>query len=181
MPEPVAPRRIQIAAEHLANADAIAVACRSAEIPYAVACALIFKESKGENAYGRHDGAGAMLSGFPVPPNEGNFAAFIYEVMRGRQSNGVSIAQITWAGKLIDGKRDGGYFTQMKARGLKPWVPHDSALFGLELLKANYVKHGTWEAAGAYYNGGTRPDADAWAYGRDLDAHTRLFRERFQR
>jgi hypothetical protein len=142
----------------LDNADAIQVAAKRAGLPFAVACALMEKESGGRNIYG-HDAGGAGPHGQPV--TEANYRRFIAAVLDGATSNGVGPAQITWAGSLVNGKRDGGFFTIMQDRGLRPWVPVDNMRFGFELLAGYHAQTGSWIAAGERYNG-------AREYGVDL-------------
>jgi hypothetical protein len=159
--------RIATASDYLRNADIAAVACREANLPFYVACALLEKESGGRNIYG-HD-AGGALSGFPGEVNKDNYAVFKWLVFeRGMSSNGVGPAQITYK----------GYFTDMEKRGLKPYDAHDSMLYGFELLKANYDRAGTWTAAGAVYNGGPRPNYTALAYGRDFAVKVAAWKKR---
>lgn len=159
--------RITIASTLLSNAQTAAVACRDAEIPYAVGCALLEQESNGRNIYG-HDEGGA-LSGYPGQVNEENFRVFYWMVFsKGVKSNGVGPCQITYK----------GYFQQMAVAGLDPWKPYDNMLFGFRLLKAYYTQFGSWEKAGAAYNGGvTFPDAE---YGKEFKAKLNVWRARFK-
>lgn len=170
MPRPVGSERVQIARDYgLKNVAAIAFACREAEVPFAVACALMEQESGGRNVYG-HD-AGGALSGYPRLVTEENFKVFEWLVFdQGQTSNGVGPAQITYK----------GYFTQMKTEGLLPWDAHDNMLFGLRILRANFNATNSWEKAGARYNGGPRPNADAQGYGRDLAEKIDQWRKRFR-
>lgn len=172
-PPPVTQARIDIAKKFgLVNVDEAAVACRAAGLPFYAACALLEKESGGRNVYG-HD-KGAVLSGFPDEVSEANYRAFSWEaITRGLPSNGVGPCQITYAGgQRADGSRDGGYFRQMIAAGLKPWVPLDNMTFGFGLLLGHYNAHGhDWAAAGTAYNG-------ASAYGKDLAAKVAAWRTR---
>lgn len=146
----------------LANVDHIAVACREAGVPFYVACALFTKESGGRNVYG-HD-AGGALSGFPNNVTRDNFLVFRWLVIeKGALSNGVGPSQITYAGSLKNGRRDGGYFREMESQGLDPWDVHDNMLKGLMILKGHYLRSGkSWRAAGTAYNGRTE-------YGIDLE------------
>lgn len=145
----------------LVNVEQMAIACREAGVPFAVACALFSKESSGRNVYG-HDPGGA-LSGFELPVNQHNFAVFRWMVIEhGHQSNGVGPSQITYAGRLVAGKRDGGYFRKMEADGLKPWDVHDNMLAGLRILKGHRDRLHSWRAAGTAYNGSEE-------YGIDLE------------
>lgn len=145
----------------LANVDKIALACREAGVPFYVACALFEKESGGRNVYG-HDVGGA-LSGFPLEVNEHNFAVFRWlVVVKGQISNGVGPSQITYAGSLKGGKRDGGYFREMEAAGLDPWDVHDNMLKGLQILRGHFAHSSSWRDAGTAYNGHS-------SYGIDLE------------
>lgn len=159
--EPVTEERIQIAREFgLVHVREAAEACREAGLPFWAACALLEKESGGRNVYG-HDQGGA-LSGFPGEVNRGNFEVFEWLVFeRGWTSNGVGPTQITFK----------GYFTQMKTRGLKAWLPRDNMIFGFGLLAHHYDVEGSWQEAGASYNG-------ASAYGTDLVKKLNEWRER---
>ena len=160
MTAPVTPARITEASKTLANAEATAVACRKASLPFYVACALLEKESGGRNVYGGHDANGA-LSGFPQLVNAGNFEVFRWLVLdKGQTSNGVGPCQITYK----------GYFTQMEAEGLKPWAVEDNRFFGFRILKANHDHIGQWMGAGAQFNGSPRPNRAALDYGRDFAA-----------
>lgn len=160
-PAPVTQKRIDIAKKFgLVNVDDAAIACRKAGLPFYAACALLEKESGGRNVYG-HD-KGGVLSGFSLDVNVDNFAAFLFEVNRGQTSNGVGPCQITFK----------GYFAQMIAKGLSPWVPADNMQFGFGLLLGHYNAHGhDWAAAGTAYNG-------ASAYGNDLAAKVAAWRTR---
>ena len=160
-----------IVAAYLQNAPEIIAASVVAPLPLPAACALIEMESGGANIYG-HDvgGVNSLPVGQTLEVTEANFTDFLTQVMAGATSNGVGPCQITYAGTLVNGKRDGGYFTQMAARGLQPWVPLDNCRFGFELMAANYARWGSWADAGAHYNGGTNPDASAVAYGQRFAA-----------
>lgn len=161
-PRPVSQARIEIATDtlRLDNADVIAVACREAKIPFYVACALFLKESKGKNVWG-HD-AGGALSGYERPVTKQGFLIFYWMVVEhGMTSNGVGPGQITYAGSLKNGRRDGGYFRLMEEQNLKPWDVHDNMLFSLTVLNNHYIANESWVTAGRLYNG-------ALAYGQDL-------------
>jgi hypothetical protein len=170
---PVTEERIQIAKEFgLHNVEPAALACRNAEprLPFWAACALLQKESGGRNVYGRD--VGGALSGFPHPVSRGNWEVFRWLVFdKGHVPNGVGPCQITYAGPLLGGKRDGGYFRQMEERHLRPWVPLDNMLFGFGLLAAHQERLGSWARAGRAYNGSS-------AYGADLVEKINQWRER---
>lgn len=171
--KPVTERRKQIAAEYgLRNVEHIAEQCRAVGIPFYAACALMEQESMGRHVYG-HDKGGA-LAGFPLEVNRGNFDVFGWLVFsKGQTSNGVGPSQITYAGeRRTDGTRDGGYFKQMEAEGLRPWVVEDNIFFGLRLLWRHYLNNNEdWVLAGQRYNG-------ARQYGLDLAAKIAAWHER---
>jgi endonuclease/exonuclease/phosphatase (EEP) superfamily protein YafD len=166
-------RRTRIAERFgLVNVEAIETAAEQAGLPFAVACALMEKESGGRNVYG-HDAGGAGPHGSLV--TEANFKAFLKAVLAGATSNGVGPAQITYAGaRRADGTRDGGFFTAMKDRGLRPWVPVDNMRFGFELLAGYHAQTGSWVTAGERYNG-------ARSYGEDLAKKIGEWRKRLER
>ena len=154
-PKPLGPvkqwRIDAAAAAGIENADAAAKACRRAGLPFWVACALLEKESGGRNIFG-HDKGGAGPHGQPV--TRANFEAFYREVLGGATSNGVGPCQITWAGTVKGGERDGGYFAQMLGMDLAPWKPLDNMTFGFALVRKHYNRLGdSWQKAGAAYNG----------------------------
>ena len=171
--KPVSPTRIQIAKEAgLQNVDTIALTCREARVPFPVACALFQKESGGRNVYGND--RGGTLSGYPYEVTVDNYRVFRWLVVtNGHVSNGVGPVQITYAGALKNGRRDGGFFKQMEDQDLKPWDVHDNMLFGLQLLRRHYLATGSWRAAGERYNG-------AAAYGEDLLKRISEWQARFR-
>lgn len=161
---PVAPWRIEEATRQgLENTPIAAVACRNAELPFFVACALLQKESNGKNIFGndkRTDSTGKVLewgvfSGYKGPVTQQSYNLFYHEVvLHGRLSNGVGPTQITYAGpRRADGTRNGGLFADMEKRGLRPWMVYDNMRYGFELLAQYYRETGTWEQAGTRYNG----------------------------
>ena len=161
-PKPLGPvkqwRIDAAAAAGIENADAAAKACRRAGLPFWVACALLEKESGGRNIFG-HDKGGAGPHGQPV--TRANFEAFYREVLGGATSNGVGPCQITWAGSVKGGERDGGYFAQMLGMDLAPWKPLDNMVFGFALIRKHYNRLGdSWQKAGAAYNGRESYGAD---------------------
>jgi hypothetical protein len=172
MTTPVTAKRIKIAKDFgLSNVDTIAKVCRQVGIPFYVACALFEKESMGKNVFG-HD-AGGALSGYPGPVTKDTYAVFRWMVIdEGHTSNGVGPGQITYAGaKLGNGKRSGGFFTQMEQRGLKPWLAEDNMFFSLERLLSYYKRSKSWVTAGQSYNG-------AREYGVDLAKKVDAWRKR---
>lgn len=169
-PGPVTSKRIRTATKYgIANAGAAAVACRRAGIPFFVACALLEKESGGRNIYG-HDRGGAFSGAGDTQVTDINFMRFLTLVFGGQTSNGVGPCQITYK----------GYFPIMLDRGLNPADPLDNMTFGFELLAANYRTAGTWELAGARYNGGGNPNASARAYGADLQHRITQWKNRLE-
>lgn len=132
----------------LQNVTAIFAAATNVGLSLPGACALMAKESSGQNIYG-HDDGGA-LSGFPVEVNKGNWDVFWWMVHDiGHTSNGVGPAQLT----------NPGFFDQMLAKGRKPWVALDNMEEGFAALKGYYdalvkadSKH-PWVEAGTRYNG----------------------------
>lgn len=150
------------------NAEAAKRAAIRAGIPFWAACALLEKESHGRNVYG-HD-AGAERPAEYV--TKANFEPFYQRVLNGALSNGVGPAQITWAGRVEGGKRDGGYFREMLAEGLRPWHVEDNMFFGFRLLRQHYSANGdSWEKAGTRYNGRE-------SYGADFLAKVKEWRQR---
>lgn len=175
-------QKIAIAKQRgIRNVRALATACEGTDVPFAVGCALVEKESfGGRNVWGRADAS--LLAGYLGPVNVHTFRLFYWLVtQRGMPPTGVGPCQITYAGTLRNGTRDGGYFRIMLERGLRPWVPVDNMTFGLGLLRANFDRHGSWTEAGAHYNGGTNPDASAIAYGLDLVEKAAAWRALFRR
>lgn len=161
---PVSPERIQIARDYgLANVPSAAKACREAGIPFYVACALLEKESGGNNVWGNDPGG--MFSELPSDfrVTESTFRIFeYYVVMLGRQSNGVGPTQITWR----------GFFEDAKKKGLALWHPYDNMIYGFGLLALYRAQEGTtWEDAGTKYNGSK-------AYGKDFAEKVRAWRKR---
>lgn len=153
----------------LKHVHAIAWASREAGVPFWAACALMEKESHGRNVFG-HDQGGAGPHGQRV--TKARYQAFIREVLNGATSNGVGPAQITYAGPLRGGKRDGGYFTEMHALGLEPWKVRDNMKYGFAILRDHYNGNGdSWEKAGTRYNGRE-------SYGADFLARCKVWKAR---
>lgn len=126
------------------NVNQLVEACKTADVPFYVACTLMEKESHGKNVYGNDEGG--MLSGFSKPVNRSNFEAFWHEVSRGRTSNGVGPSQITsrW---LIE---------EMFDNGLRPWIVLDNMKFGLTYIRSLHRQaNGSWWEAARRYNGST--------------------------
>lgn len=161
---PVTERRLEIAkAKGLVNVDKAAVASRQVGLPFWAACALLSKESGGRNVWGGSDASPFVeLARNEVPITRSSFAAFYVGVKAGLVPTGVGPCQITYAGALKNGVRDGGYFRLMEEQGLKPWLPFDNMVFGFRTLWDNYQNSGhSWVNAGRLYNGSR-------SYGEDL-------------
>lgn len=165
---PVAKARVTTAAKHLQHADAAAVACRKAGLPFFVACALLEQEG-GRNIYG-HDKNGVNAIKGELAVTAENFMGFLFKVLNGATSNGVGPCQITYAGSLKNGHRDGGHFRVMAERGLLPWVPADNMVYGFGLLADSHRDGETWEKTYARYNGGPTPNAAALEHARRFGA-----------
>jgi len=172
-PRPVAKWRVEAAKKAgIQNAELAARACRKAGLPFWVACALLEKESHGRNVFG-HDQGGAGWPGQPVTKER--FQQFYREVLNGATSNGVGPCQITWAGSLIQGKRDGGYFREMLEMGLDPWDPEENMVFGFALLRKHYnALDDSWRAAGTAYNGRASYGADFLAKAKEWKARLKI-------
>lgn len=162
--------RIATARKHLANVEAAAVACREANLPFFVACALLEKESVGRNVYG-HDAGSINSAPGELEVTDVNFLQFLVKVLNGATPNGVGPCQVTYAGALVGGHRDGGYFRQMIEQGLRPWVPEENMRFGFALLKRHYDATGSWRDAGSRYNGSP-------VYGAELEARIAVWKKR---
>lgn len=182
MTAPVTSGRIKLASRSVENAEAIARACRKAGLSFFNAVALVERESGGKNIYG-HDKGGVYTypDGRDVPVTDRNFFAFLVRVMNGETSNGVGPLQITYAGEKRNGHRDGGYFQMMAEQGLRPWVSEENMFFGFRIFAKLLEKHdGDVAKAGAEYNGGASPNADALRYGRELAAESAEWKRRFR-
>lgn len=161
-------RRIQIAVDHgCVNVQPMMLASAAADVPFPVACALFTKESYGgKNIWGNDENG--MFSSLPEDflVTKGAFEVFEWYVVEAelRTSNGVGPGQITWK----------GFFPDMRAKGLRAWVPLDNMTYGLELLHDYKAKAGaTWEDAGTAYNGHR-------SYGIDFAEKVREFRSYMQ-
>lgn len=177
--DPVTQHRIQIAKDlAMVNVDVAAKACRDAGLPFYVAMALLEKESPnprrrirgGANVWGGD--IGGVGPGRYKPVTALNFTQALVQMMNGATANGVGPCQITFAGGLNNGHRDGGFFREMLNQELRPWVPQENMLFGFKLLASLHrPDHKDWVAAGARYNG-------AIAYGQDLNHRALEWRNR---
>ncbi len=174
MSRPVTPARIAIASERLANADVAAVACREVGLPFWAACALLDKESNGENVWG-HDQGGVFSNDEHDEVTAELYHEFIIKVMNGAISNGVGPCQITYAGSLVrctgGNGRNGGYFREMSEEHLLPWDVHDNMVKGFTVLADHHTRHGSWFTAARLYNGGSD-------YGRDFVRVANEWRDR---
>lgn len=171
---------VEVVGKYLKNSAAIVEGARRADAPLSLVCAVADKESEGLMIYG-HDRGGVYSTldgpvavdgvsyprGRNVPVTRSNYAQFVDDVLGGAKPNGVGIMQITWAGPLVDGKRDGGFFTQAAKAGLDLADPVENVEFGAGLLRG-YLKaaggvldDATVRAVGVRYNGQD-------AYGDDL-------------
>lgn len=158
-----------LAAGGLANAGLIVEAADRTGIPLAIAAAMVEKESGGRNVYGHDTGGVFSVPGRDIEVTPSNFAEFLRRVRAGEKSNGVGPAQITYRGYFIDPRyRDYPYAD-----------PAANIRFGATLLADTLngdFSDAAVRRAGAIYNGGaSNPN---WAYGDDLVAKTRLWRDR---
>lgn len=108
--------------------DTIAQCCNETGARFYIALAMLEKETGNcRNVYG-HD-AGGALSGFPGTVDKSNFAVFEWLVFKkGQTSNGVGPSQLTFK----------GFFTDMEAKGLKPYDLHDNIAYGIKLIQGYY-------------------------------------------
>lgn len=146
-----------ISGQGVQNAASIVRAAKAVGLEVAIAAAIIQKEGHGVNQYG-HDAGGVFSSralGKPADNlvTEENYNTFIVRVRAGEISNGVGPAQITWAGSIRNGRRDGGFFREMEEQGLKPWEPYDNIFFGLRMFAGYLRNSGDIVASGEAYNG----------------------------
>lgn len=189
---PVSQHRIDIASEHIENADIVAEASRAAGLGYAIACAFVKKESGGRNIYG-HDhggifstatgpvriGEAVYLKGADIEVTHANFGVFLIKMACGLKSNGVGPMQITYAGELPDG-RTGGFFRQMlEDQDLDPAEPFDNMLFGFRKLKEYRRGQHSWAEVGTLYNAGNLGHG-VNQYGWDVVELIRFFRREFK-
>lgn len=130
----------------------MAAACSKLAFPFAFGLAIMQKESGGRNVYGNDTGGALAGQGEVTEANYQEFRRLVLTELY--KSNGVGPMQVTYR----------GYFPTMEGRGLRPWVPADNILFGVEILHFRYqqgVKAGKpprdafWESARAY-NAGSR-------------------------
>lgn len=161
------PKRLQIAEDNgIKNVDALANAAIRADVSFAVACALVTKESYGgENIWGNDEGGVFAELPRTMTVTKGAFEVFEYKVVTlGETSNGVGPAQITWP----------GFFPDARKKGIRLWVPEDNLTYGLGLLRLYKDAEGaSWEDAGTRYNG-------ARTYGVDFVEVLRKWRRLFR-
>jgi hypothetical protein len=157
------------AKRYLENVDAAWKAAQTAGAPAYLVFALLEKESMGKNIYG-HDAGGVFSGPGQKTVTQTNFEEFYRRVVVNRErSNGVGPLQITYR----------GFFPEMKAQGLRAWVPYDNILFGTRLFMGyfnTYRNRGnsvdeSIRLAGIKYNGAT-------AYGSRLLEIARKWRAR---
>lgn len=125
----VTAEQIKIAKDHgMHEVDLIAQCCNETGARFYIALAMLEKETATcRNVYG-HDSGGA-LSGFPGLVNKDNYAVFRWLIFtKGQTSNGVGPSQLTFK----------GFFTDMEAKGLKPYDMHDNISYGIKLIQSYY-------------------------------------------
>lgn len=153
------------------HAEHIAAACNKTGCKLYLAVAMIAKESGGRNVWGSD--RGGVFRGLPDVVTESSYRAFRHELtVNGRTSNGVGPAQVTYK----------PFLAEMEGRGLRPWVPADNILFGIEKLWGYYLdsrERGRSNAdaireAGTMYNAGNLDDG-VTAYGEDLLERSRAW------
>lgn len=149
------------------DVNSVVAAAEWAQVPFAVALALVEQESHGRNVYG-HD-KGGTFEGLPFAVTRDNFRVFWWLVnTKGQKSNGVGPLQITYPGLL----------KQMINEGLSPWLPEQNIYFGLRLLKELKAKYNVnWVLAAGHYNGGNTPNM---AYAAQFEAKLKTWRKLFK-
>lgn len=178
MREHVPADRVEEAMKSLKDVAAIATASRKAGVPFHLACALVQQESgDGSNVWGGYDNS--PFAGLDVRITKDTFEVYYFAVLNGVTPTGVGPLQITWAGKLVNGRRDGGLYRLMLEQGLKPWIPADNILFGLRELRRlrDLPDHRSWRKALASYNGG--PSTPNYGYADEVLEKDAAWRERF--
>lgn len=161
-------KQVETARKYLTNVELIAAAAEQTKVPFWLLAAVVDKESKGANVFG-HDVGGA-LSGYNGEVDESNYRVFLWLVGDSQHdqddrpvklnSNGIGPLQLTYP----------GFFTDMEAKGLKPWLASDNILYGARLLRQYLTeaprKTMTTEqrikAVGKRYNGSPLYGADLW-------------------
>lgn len=133
-----------LAANGLANADAIVAAASRASTPLPVAAALAEIESNGKNVFGNDEGgAHATTPRTEVTPERVWFLRGW--VAAGGTSNGIGPAQITWP----------PLFERADREGLDLADPEDNLVLGFEVLGEHLAaRSGNLEEAGTLYNAG---------------------------
>jgi hypothetical protein len=154
--------------------DNVAAAAEVADeigITFYQLCALLEKESHGRNVYGGD--VGGTFERFRDPVTECNWRGFRHEVITlGKRSNGVGPAQLTYK----------GFFADMEAKGLKPWVPKDNILYGAGLYWSYFVacRAEGWSMKSSIRRAGTKYNTGEYgfaAYGDRLFELTVKWRE----
>lgn len=109
------------------------------DVPAALICAVISKESSGRNVYGNDSGGVFSTPGAPDKEvTHDNFHnEFLPRVLAGETSNGVGPMQITFAGykDKVTGRRDGGFFTEAANQGLDLSKVYDNVKFGIGKIR----------------------------------------------
>lgn len=109
-------------------------------LPYHVAMALLWMESKGKNVFG-HD-SGGMYPGQAVTKEK--FLKLESSVLSGGRANGVGPTQVTHK----------SHFPAARKAGLELWRVDDNMRYGFRLLARHLAgKPGDYERAGRLYNG----------------------------
>lgn len=121
------------------NVDDAVEAASVMGVPLYAAFALMQMESGGQNIFG-HD-VGGMFSGLAV--TEDRYITMTRAVANGHKSNGVGPLQLTYS----------GFFPDAEHQGYNLWIPLDNFKYGFKLLMSFYIRYGTWQKAGAKYNG----------------------------
>ena len=130
------------------NIDIIKAAAEKQGLDVHFALAIAEQESNGRQIYG-HDWGGTFSTAsapvviefetFPkgsnIPVTAKNYQIFYDAVINGAKSNGVGIFQLTYAGPVVNGKRNGGYLRQAKSQGFDLATAEGNAEFGCKVLK----------------------------------------------
>ena len=130
------------------NIDIIKAAAEKQGVDVNFALAIAEQESNGRQIYG-HDWGGTFSTAsapvviefetFPkgsnIPVTAKNYQIFYDAVINGAKSNGVGIFQLTYAGPVVNGKRNGGYLSQAKSQGFDLATAEGNAEFGCKVLK----------------------------------------------
>ena len=142
------------------------------DVPAALICAVIRKETSGRNVYGNDSGGVFSTPGAPDKDvTHDNFHnEFLPRVLAGEVSNGVGPMQITFAGyrDKVTGKRDGGFFKEAANLGLDLSKVYDNVKFGIRKIR-QYLKdaggvptEAAVKSVGKRYNGATAYGDALW-------------------